>query len=178
MTVGAISSNAYNYSTIEYNYFGTTISNSRLEDLMKQYGLNPTGDPDIDIKALYQAMHSSASSTISKAQAAADEQANSQTTAALNSMNAPWATLMSQIGLYATGDFDTDFQSFNDRISAMSVNANSQQDKAAINQLQAQASIVFVPQTQTTQNTAQASSQSFSGADITAQMNRLFIVGA
>lgn len=178
MTIGAISSSAYNYSTTEYDYFGTTISNSRLQDLMEQYGIKPTGDSDVDIKALYQAMHSTASSNISQAQAASQEQKDSQATAAQNSNNVPWATLMSQIGLSATGKFDTDYTAFNNRISSMSVNASSQQDKASINQLQAQASIVFVQQNQTTQNTAQTSSQNFSGADITAQMNKLFIVGA
>lgn len=185
MTIGAVSSvnSYYQYSSsVQYNYFSTTVSAERLQDLMKQYGIQQTGNPDADIRALYQAIYGAA---------AADAQYNTpakevkhkekpQATEAAVSTEVPWATLMNQVGLSATGDLDTDYTAFCNKIAVMQASATTPQQKADISQLVAQATIVFVqpestqasPQTQTSYQPQKAS-----GADITAMLNRLYSVG-
>lgn len=189
MNIGAIGTNSISslYSTsTEYKYFGTTISSDRLQDLMERYGIIQTGDSETDLRALYQAMMGDAVSELKNAQTATNTRSKvgepSQLTQAQNASNVPWATLMGQIGLSVTGDFATDYQAFNSKISVMNASATTPQDKASINQLVAQATVVFI---QPSQSTAQASSlqpqgqnsqPQFTGADIQAQLNRLFLV--
>jgi len=112
---------------------------------------------------------------------------SSQANDAENSTNVPWASLMNQIGLYVTGDLKTDYDAFSNKISAMqSSGAISPDNEAAINQLIAEASIVFVQQSDSSTKAAAGSaehvqspppSQSVSGADITARFNKMLIFG-
>lgn len=189
MNIGAIGTNSISSlysSSIEYKYFGTTIPSDRLQDLMERYGIIQTGDSETDLRALYQAMMGDAVSELKNSQAATDTRSKvgepSQATQAQNSSNIPWATLMGQIGLSATGNFATDYQAFNDKISAMNASATTPQDKASINQLVAQATVVFIKPEQSTaqaassQSQAQNSQPQLTGADIQAQLNRLFLV--
>lgn len=191
MTVGAILSLdpvKYAYSTnTEYKYFGSTVSEERLNDLMSKYGVQQTGDSETDLRALYTALYRESALELEGAQSSSNN-ANSQRveqsqpTQAQNSSNVPWATLMGQVGLITTGDFETDLNAFSEKIGLMQSSATSAQDKAIINQLVAQAEVVFV---QPEQSTAQAASsqiqnapqpQQISGADIQAQLNKLFLV--
>lgn len=185
MTIGAVSSinSYYQYSSsVQYSYFGTTISEARLQQLMKDYGIQQTGDAYTDIKTLYQVMYGSAAANVQENTPAKEvkHKQNPQSTEAAASTNVPWATLMNQVGLSATGDLATDYQAFSNRISAMQAGATTPQQKADISQLVAEATVVFVqpestqaaPQTQTTYQMQKAS-----GADITAMLNRLYTVG-
>lgn len=184
MTIGAISSSYYSQPTQDL-YLGTSVSNTQIHDLMKEYGLYETGNTAFDLQQLHKAMYSKASSDLEAARAAANQQAqalqqNSQPTGAQNASNVPWAALMNQVGLSATGDLETDIQSFNNKISAMQLSATSPKDKASINLLEAEASIVFVQQDQSTTGASQIqtsnSSSSVSGADIVAQLNKMYVV--
>lgn len=188
MTIGAVSSiSSYRYSTsVEYKYFGTTFSDQTLQDLMRQYGIIQTGDSDVDLKALYQAMYSSATSQATAASASKNSQPvkpeESQVQGAQNANNVPWATLMNQVGLSPTGDLATDLTAFNNKISQMMASATTQQEKANLYQLAAEASIVFVQPVSVSQSniSVQSSSHSLSqisGADIMARLNKLMIVG-
>lgn len=185
MTIGAVSSvnSYYQYSSsVQYNYFSTTVSADRLQDLMKQYGIQQTGDPDADIRALYQVMYSTAAADVQYNTPAKEvkHKEHSQPTEAAASTDVPWATLMNQVGLSATGDLATDYLAFSNKIAVMQASATTPQQKADISQLVAQATIVFVqpestqaaPQTQTSYQPQKAS-----GADITAMLNRLYTVG-
>lgn len=187
MTIGAVSSiNSYRYSTsVEYKYFGTTFSDQNLQDLMRQYGIIQTGDSDVDLKALYQAMYSSATSQATAASASKNSHLAKpeeiQAQAAQNANNVPWATLMNQVGLSPTGDLATDLTAFNNKISQMMASATTQQEKANLYQLAAEASIVFVqPESVSQSNVSVQSSSlshSISGADIMARLNKLMMVG-
>lgn len=168
MTVGAVSSSySYSYATsFQYQYFGTVVSDERIQELMQQYGIQQTGDKQDDLQALYKAMLSSAQINAANASAQQPVQANAQ------SASAPWATLMNQVGLSVSGDFSTDYQTFNSKISTMQLSATSAHDKAIINQLVAEAQIVFVPPSAPSGNTRMAS-----GADILAQLNKMYMLG-
>lgn len=138
------------------------------------------------MQALYDAMYSEASSSATVEQSSPNQlplsDQGSQATDAQNASNVPWATLMGQVGLAATGNLATDYNTFSEKISAMQVSATSQQDKASIDQLEAEASIVFVQQDQpVTQGSSQvqdsSQSKSVTGADIKAQLNKLYFLG-
>lgn len=167
MTVGAIT--VYSTAT-QYRYFDTTISDAQIKDLMKKYGVTPTGDPDKDLQELHDAMYANANSTVSsKVSFANQEVQNNQVSAAQNPMNVPWAALMIQAGLYPTGDFNTDYQEFTNKINTMQLSATSQQEKANIDQLIAQSKVVFISPV-----SSQTPSFSVSGADILAKMNKMY----
>ncbi|MFA7657937.1 MAG: hypothetical protein WCY19_00725 [Candidatus Gastranaerophilaceae bacterium] len=191
MTVGAVSlyqySSNYNYDTTDqYKFFNTVVSDERLQQLMERYGIIQTGDSYNDLHALYLAMYPEAVADATAAQASSGSkqaqpaQQASQAAAAQSSNNVPWANLMSQIGLSATGSFERDYNEFNQRISLMQINAFSPQDKAMVAQLQAQARVVFVQQSaqaQSSQAQTNSQPQQASGADIMAQLNKLYSVG-
>lgn len=187
MTIGAVSSYSYS-TTVEYQYFGASLSDADIQQLLSDYGIQQSGDSDYDLEQLYDAMYSTAVDNAQNAQASSlanntQQPQNSQAAEAQNSTNVPWANLMTQVGLYATGDLSTDYQAFNNKITAMQASgATSQQDKATIGQLVSEASSVFVqptnstPQVSSDQNLLQTS-QAVSGADIMAQLNKMFLVG-
>lgn len=196
MSVNAISS--YNYSSsVQYKYFHAVISDAQLKDLFVKYGIIPTGNADTDLDNLYQAMYPKAvveaaqvngsTSSSQQSQSVQSNQKPSQATEAQNSSNVPWANLMSQVGLPTTGDLATDYTAFSDKISAMQSSAAiSPQDQAQIGMLLAEASIVFVQPNSSTQSASQASSsqpsqqqqlQAPTGADIQAQLNKMYILG-
>lgn len=172
MTVGAVSSISYS-SVIQYRYFDTTISDAQIKDLMAKYGITPSGNQDKDLKALYDAMYTDAQSSATSALNNANQTQNNPEVTGKSASNAPWANLMTQIGLVATGDFDVDYQAFSNKIFEMKMSATTPQDKAMISQLVSQAEIVFVPPTTAfTQNPG--APKSASGADILAQLNKMY----
>lgn len=195
MTISAVSSvTSYSYSTaVENQYFGTSISESQLQILMDRYMIKQTGDSEIDLRALYNAMYPEASSKAQSSSASASTNQSQKTQSgqenqaidAQNANNVPWANLMNQVGLYATGDMTKDYEAFGDKISQMqSSGATDSKMQATINQLVAEAAIVFVQpddqssaaQAQTSANNA-SKSQQVSGADIQAQINKMFVFG-
>ena len=164
-------------------------SDQRIQELLANYGITQTGD-DSDIKNLYDAIYTQASTDVGNVQSANASQnaqgatQNSQQTQAQNSSNVPWATLMGQVGLTATGKLYDDYDAFNEQIYKMQASATSPQDKANIAELQAEAQVVFVQpdeskaQAASSQTQAQnaAQPQQMTGADIMAQLNKLFLV--
>lgn len=185
MTVGAI-----NYSPSSYYYtsasqgriFGTSVSDDSIQILMDQYNIKQTGNQDYDLQQLYNAMYSDAESYVTSVKTAANQKqiqenkSEQEAVEAQNASNVPWATLMQQIGLSATGNLTADYNAFNNTISIMQASARTPQEKASISQLQSQASVVFVQSDQSgTSFQGQGSSASVSGADILAQLNKMYM---
>lgn len=188
MTVGAVSSTTIYSSSLQYKYFHTVLSESQVQDLLRKYGILPSGNADTDLDNLYNIMYAQASKDASEAigslASTQQQQPQQQKTKQVeqSSQELPWATLMSQVALTATGDLDKDYASFNEKISLMSASATTPQDKANVAQLQAQASIVFVQNTQQTAKKvtpiAQSNTQAEAptGADIMAMLNRMYFL--
>lgn len=191
MTVGAVNSTTIYSNSLQYKYFHTVLSDAQVQDLLRKYGITPSGDSDTDLDSLYNVMYTQASKDATEAAgsiASAQQTQTSQNTqktqpATQSSTEVPWVTLMSQVGLVATGDLDKDYASFNEKISLMSASATTPEDKANIAQLEAQASVVFVQQTQTAQssNSNQSNTQALTatatGADIVAMLNKMYFLG-
>ena len=173
MTIGAISS-VYTYSTsYQSSIFGSTYSNERLNQLMRQYGIIQTGDEYTDLVALYNAMHGDAKTKI---EAAAAQKAGQNEPISTNTSKVPWQSLMAQVGLQTTGNVSVDYEAFNRRLFQMQGAARSKQDEADIYALMNQGNIVFNDQTQQNDITASGATkpQAISGAEILAQMNKMF----
>lgn len=192
MTVGAVSSTTIYSNSLQYKYFHTVLSDAQVQDLLRNYGILPSGDADIDLDNLYNVMYAQASKdateaagSIASTQQTQTPQNTQSTQTTQSSTEVPWATLMSQVGLTATGDLDKDYASFNEKISLMSASATTPQDRANVAQLEAQANIVFVQPTQTAQasNSNQSNTQgamatataTATGADIVAMLNKLYL---
>ena len=166
MTVSAVSTNYTYSSSAQYWYFGTSISDDEIERLMYNYGITKTGDADLDMKALKNAMYSKAESS-----AIAGLPTPTQMTAQI-AQNAPWASLMSEVGLIATGNLDTDASAFASKITTMQESAKTPAEKANIRNLEAEASVLFVQEGQVNANEVQAPTAS--GADIMSNLNKLY----
>lgn len=175
MSIGAVSANYYT-PTIQYRYFDTTISDEQIQSLMLQYGITATGNADIDLEELYDAMYASVNSTaaknVSNAQKAQDEQTQQ---AQQPSTNVPWANLMVQAGLSVSGDYKKDYQIFNDKIFQMKISATKPEDKAIISQLISQAEIVFNQPENKTDSPSPI--KSASGSEILAMLNKMYFFG-
>ena len=182
MSIGVITAYSYTFPvSVQYEYLGTSVSDTDLDYLFNKYGVYPTGDAVVDLNALYSAMYADAQKRITEAQSPINTSPqNAQAASSNNSINVAWATLMSQIGLRASGDLTTDYNSFSDKISLMKVSATTTQDKASIALLEAQASVVFVQQEQSAKESllTQTPKQKpqVSGVDILAELNKLFVV--
>lgn len=184
MTVGYV--NPIQYSSItQYKYFSASVSDIRLQNLMVEYGIQVTGDADKDLRALYSAMYDEAASDVEyemPAGANAVSQPVQQSSQPQQTTNVPWATVMNLVGLSPTGDLSKDYTAFNNTIQTMQTSATSPQGKANIAQLQAVAQMVFVQPDQgvaqqVQQQAPQQSPPTVSGAQITAMLNQLFLVG-
>lgn len=182
--ITAISSDYSYFTKYQYQFFGTTISEIKFNDLLKKYGITPNiGNSYETVEALYNAMYAEAKAeaigAVSSTRAQSTPQ-SSQSLKAANSTNAPWTFLMSRIGLSATGNLSADSAAFTSKISALqSSGATSQEQIAYINQLMSEASVVFVQTSSTIaqstpSSSAQTQRQSVTGADIKAQLNRMY----
>ncbi len=173
MTVGAVSGISYVYtSNYQTEYFSSSISESRLNDLMKQYGVLQTGNQDTDMKALFQAMYNYYSqSAAATAKSPANPTGPSQAQLAAN---APWAPLMMRIGLSATGNLSNDYSAFMSKIHAMEAGTKSSGEKQSLTRLEQQASSFFV-QPQSSPQAEQAPAKA-SGADIKVMVNRAYML--
>lgn len=165
MTIGAISSTNIYSTAIQYQYFGTDISDDKIKDLMRAYGIMTTGDAKFDIQSLYDAMKAAANGNLNNAQ----QQSAPEVTGTI--ANVPWADLMNQVGLSPIGDLETDYNAFTQQINLMQISAASPQEKANVAQLQAQAGIVFIDQSSGSSQKSQ-----ISGANILAQLNKMYLM--
>lgn len=182
MTIGAIGSSS---SYLKNNQFQnlSSLSTTQLSELMQKYGVQQTGNKATDLQALYQAMYTSTVSGTTGAQSAANDQQQAQSCShskAAASNTVPWADLMNQVGLTASGDLNKDYAAFNERVTAMQESLsgrNSQEGSAFISQIQAEAAIIFGQQGQSVASASSSSSSSqVSGADILAQLNKMYLV--
>ncbi len=157
------SSEQSDVNSILYSYFGSTISPSQFDAMLKRYGIIATGNVDLDARTLYKAMYSAASNLLEN---------NIQSAAAsAEKPKLPWNDIMAQVGINPTGDLNTDRGSFYDRISAMQASAaNDSNQTANINLLLAEAGVVFVSMAAQEQKTASA-------AEIKALVNKQFFFG-
>src|SRR5574344_474 len=163
------SDNASQLSSVLYRYFGNEISADKFDSLLLQYGITATGIVDHDIQALYNAIHSNATSKINS-KLSQNQNINNAT----QEQTVPWANLMSQVGLAASGEITDDKERFYSKISEMQQAASSSTTQQAnINQLLAEAGIVFVAIPAQEQQQIQTAS----GADIAALMNKQFFFG-
>ena len=161
MTITAING-IYDYgATYQRQFFGSTISAKKLNELMEEYGIHQTGNAYTDIKELYKAMYGDYSQ---QATAIAAQQAAQQP-----EMRFPWEGVMAKIGLAATGDYATDKAAFDSALRQLTQIAQGDQ-QAYLAQLQHEGKAAFsaaVPDA--------PQQQAVSGYDIMAQVNRAFI---
>ncbi len=124
----------YQYTSANlYSYLGRVPTSSRaLKDAFNEYGINPTGSNE-DLKKLKNAMYKEYTEQV-------QEQINNQNSAR---NDIPWAGLLAQIGIQATGDYDKDYSAFNDAIRLLSQSAVDGQAMAYFASLRSEASLVF-----------------------------------
>ena len=124
----------YTYTSANlYSYLGRVPSSNRaLKDAFNEFGIAPTGS-ESDLKRLKNAMY---------------EEYSTQVKEQINNQNAekqviPWAGLLAQIGIRATGDYEKDYAAFNDAIKLLSQSAIDGQAMAYFAGLRSEASQVF-----------------------------------
>ena len=103
----------YSYSSANiYSYLGRVPVNGRaLKEAFDEFGVTPTGSTS-DLKKLNDAMYAEYSNQVQ------NQIANQNNTEVV-----PWAGVCAQIGVQATGDYDTDFAAFNNAIQLLSQSA-------------------------------------------------------
>ena len=162
MTIPAING-IYDYgATYQRQFFGSTISPKKLNELMEEYNIRQTGDAYTDIKELYRAMYGDYSQQATVA-------ANAQYASQKATMRFPWEEVMAKIGLAATGDYEKDKAAFESALRQLTQIAQGEQ-QAYLAQLQYEGRTAFnatAPQSPDAPNV--------SGYDIIAQVNRAFI---
>ena len=124
----------YQYTSASlYSYLGRVpTSNAALKEAFREYGIAPTGTEN-DLKRLKHAMYEEYSTQVK-------EQIDNQNAA---KQVVPWAGLLAQIGIQATGDYDKDYAAFNDAINLLSQSAIDGQAMAYFAGLRSEASQVF-----------------------------------
>lgn len=157
----------YQYTTAYMQkVFGSAISISNLNYLMRDFGVNQTGDEQTDLQALYSAMRSYYANNTEVTSAMAGSNQMSQT-------NRPWEVLMQQVGLTPVGDVQIDYAKFQDAVKLMISQAVRPEEKQYFLGLLAQGQSVFNVRISAQPTPA----PSVSGADILANMNRAFMLG-
>ena len=123
----------YSYSSSNiYSYLGRIPSSEqKLERAFREFHIVPTGNPD-DLKRLDKAMYAEYS-----------EQVQNQIANQNNEKVVPWAGLMAQIGVQATGDREKDYAAFNNAIQLLSQSAIDGQAMTYFAGLKSEAQRVF-----------------------------------
>ena len=103
----------YTYTSANiYSYLGRVpVNSAALERAFDDFDITPTGSTD-DLKKLNKAMYAEYSQQV-------QEQIKNQN----NEKVIPWAGIMAQIGIQATGDYDKDYAAFNNAIQLLSQSA-------------------------------------------------------
>ena len=124
----------YQYTSANlYSYLGRVpASNTALKEAFDEFGVTATGSTS-DLTKLKNAMYEEYSTQVK-------EQINNQNA---EKQVVPWAGLLAQIGIQATGDFDKDYAAFNDAIKLLSQSAIDGQAMAYFAGLRNEASQVF-----------------------------------
>ena len=123
----------YSYSSANiYSYLGRVPSSERkLKEAFDEFNITPTGSVD-DLKKLDRAMY-----------AEYTEQVQNQIVNQNNQQVIPWAKLMAQIGVQATGDREKDYAAFNNAIHLLSQSAIDGQAMTYFAGLRSEAQRVF-----------------------------------
>ena len=123
----------YSYSSANiYSYLGRIPSNEReLKDAFDKFNVKPTGSVN-DLKKLESAMYAEYS-----------EQVQNQIANQNGEKVAPWAGLMAQIGVQATGNYEKDYAAFNNAIQLLSQSALDGQSMTYFAGLKSEAQKVF-----------------------------------
>ena len=124
----------YTYTSANlYSYLGRVpTSNTKLKEAFYEYGIRPTGTTN-DLIKLKNAMYAEYSTQVK-------EQINNQNE---EKQVVPWAGLLAQIGIQATGNYEQDYAAFNDAIKLLSQSAIDGQAMAYFAGLRNEASQVF-----------------------------------
>ncbi len=141
MTVGAVNG-VYQY-TYDYvnQFFDVNVSNARINQLMRDFHIIPTGNQYQDLQALFSAMYNYYSV---------------QATPVQNNQNnqLPWAPLMQKVGLTPTGDLYTDKTAFMVRIDQLQGVAKNGSQEDTAEELVTQSYNVFIPPARQKQQSA------------------------
>ena len=123
----------YSYSSSNiYSYLGRVpTSEKKLEQAFRDFHITPTGKVD-DLKKLEKAMYAEYS-----------EQVQNQIANQNQEKVVPWASLMAQIGVQATGDREKDYAAFNNAIQLLSQSAIDGQAMTYFAGLKTEAQRVF-----------------------------------
>ena len=124
----------YQYSSTSlYSYLGRVpTNNAALKEAFRDFGITPTGS-EYDLKRLKNAMYEEYSTQVKEQ--ISNQQAEQQVV--------PWAGLLAQIGIQATGNYEKDYAAFNDAINLLSQSAIDGQAMAYFAGLRSEASKVF-----------------------------------
>jgi len=124
----------YSYSSSSlYSYLGRVPTNSRaLKEAFDEYGIRITGSTD-DLTKLKNAMYQEYSAQV-------QQQINNQNE---QKAQVPWAGLLAQIGIQATGEYETDYAAFENAIQLLSQSAVDGQAMAYFAGLRSEAKLAF-----------------------------------
>ena len=124
----------YSYTSSNiYSYLGRVPANeTTLKKAFDEFDVTPTGNERTDLKKLDRAMYAEYSQQV-------QEQIANQN----GEKVVPWAGLMAQIGVRATGDYEKDYAAFNNAIQLLSQSAIDGQAMAYFAGLKSEASKVF-----------------------------------
>ena len=123
----------YSYTSSNiYSYLGRVPANqTTLREAFDEFDITPTGTID-DLKKLDKAMYAEYS-----------EQVQNQIANQNGEKVVPWAGLLAQIGVRATGDYEKDYAAFNSAIQLLSQSAIDGQAMTYFAGLRSEASRVF-----------------------------------
>lgn len=176
-TVSAVNG-VYQYTqSYQSQFFGSAVSTDRLNQLMKEYGIQQTGDQHKDIENLYEAMYGYYSQQSQGVQQF--NQQDNQTQSTQNATSVPWASVMEEVGLTPTGDLEKDYATFNAKIQELEGSVQSDEDKSKIDAFATEAQSVFTQTNNNTQptDTRTSAQNAISGAELLAKLNQAFFVG-
>ena len=124
----------YQYSSANlYSYLGRVPTNNvKLKEAFRDFGVRVTGSTE-DLTKLKNAMYKEYSAQVK-------EQIDNQNA---ERQVVPWAGLLAQIGIQATGNYEKDYAAFNDAIKLLSQSAIDGQAMAYFAGLRSEASKVF-----------------------------------
>ena len=123
----------YSYTSANiYSYLGRVPTSDRaLKDAFDKFDITPTGSSN-DLKKLNDAMYEEYSAQVQ------NQIANQN-----NTQVVPWAGICAQIGVQATGDYETDYAAFNNAIQLLSQSAIDGQAMAYFAGLRSEAQQAF-----------------------------------
>lgn len=126
--------NGVNYNSMYLRtYLGMVPANeTMLKKTFNEFDVSQTGDIKKDLKKLDSAMYERYS-----------EQVQTQIANQNNEQVVPWASLCAQIGVQATGDYQTDLAAFNNAINLLSQSAGDGQAMAYFAGLRSEANNAF-----------------------------------